>query len=92
MTYNNPNAEFSEDLLGLYIDGAIDELYAWRKLSNDAEFLDGRYDSVIQEFVVESLNVNGNEGKASESSSGMTSNYYGDPIANLRSRVSQRLG
>lgn len=92
MTYNNPNAEFSEDLLGLYIDGAIDELYAWRKLSNDAEFLDGRYDSVIQEFVVESLNVNGNEGKSSENSSGMASNYYGDPIANLRSRVSQRLG
>lgn len=90
LKYQNLNRDTNEDLLGLYIDNAVDEICEWRNLSNNDEVLSGRWDNAIMEFVVESLVYNGSEGKSYETTSGITNQYLGTPIDGLHTRVDQR--
>ena len=92
LKYQNHNRDTDSNLLSLYINDAIEAIIDWRNLSDDSpELLSGRWDTVITEFVVESLQYSGSEGKDREVVSGLTNQYFGDPLSNLHTRVPQRI-
>lgn len=87
------NSEYTpdNDLINDFIENAVYEIKSWRKLSNDTEFLDGRYDMVIVNFVVESYNTIGIEGQTYNSDGASARQFNGTPLSHLRSSVKQGL-
>ena len=87
------NSEWAADteLVDDFIDTALNEIYVWRKLSNDNELLSGMYDSNIIRFVIESYNMLGIEGQTYESNGQTAKQYATTPLSRLLSSIPQRI-
>jgi uncharacterized membrane-anchored protein len=80
----------NEDLVEYFLDEAINEITKWRNLEDDAEFLAGTYDTNIVRYIVESYNLQGNEGQSYNSANGSAKRYIANPLANLLGSISQK--
>ena len=87
----NSEWEADEELVNDFIDTAINEIFLWRKLSNDDELLSGRYDGNIIRFVIESYNMLGVEGQTYESNGQTAKQYAQTPLSRLKSSIPQRI-
>ena len=87
----NSEWEADTELIDDFIDTALNEIYVWRKLSNDNELLSGMYDSNIIRFVIESYNMLGIEGQTYESNGQTAKQYATTPLATLKSSIPQRI-
>ena len=87
----NSDYAYDEDLLGDYFDDAVNIIRGWKKAQNDDIFFDGKYDSNIIQFIIESINVAGLEGQSSSSANGATKTFINTPESNLKSSIPQSL-
>lgn len=92
LQFNTPDAEFDDEYIEDLIDEACSIIKNWRKLSKDTEFLDGRYDRNISQYVIESIVTAGIEGQSTSNANGITKKFYGTPEANLKSSIKQVIG
>lgn len=91
LALNSQDYTYDINLLGDYFDDAIDIIKDWKKTTKDDIFLEGAYDSNVQEFIVESINYSGNEGLSSGSANGVSKNYLATPKSNLQGSIPQSL-
>ena len=91
LSLNSEDYTYDEDLLGDYFDDAVAIILDWKKASSDAILLSGLYDTVITQFIIESINLTGLEGQSSSSANGVSKSFIASPEANLKSRIPQSL-
>lgn len=91
LSNNYPDYEYDEELLGDYFDDAISIIIDWKRLSNTNIILTGKYDTNIQQFIIESIGKSGIEGQISNTANGITKNYSGTPESHLKSSILQSL-
>jgi uncharacterized membrane-anchored protein len=86
------NSDYSadSDLVAYFLDEAINEITKWRSLLDSAEFLTGIYDNNIIRYIVESYNLQGNEGQSYNSANGSARRYIANPLANLLGSINQK--
>lgn len=87
----NYNTEYIADteILGDFFDEGVLILTNWRKLKNDNEFLSGKHDVALINFMVESFGYMGMEGQSYSANNGRVRQYLLDPKAKLQSSVPQ---
>lgn len=91
LQFNSPDYAYDEDLLNDYFDDAVNIIRNWKKAKNDDLFFDGKYDTNIVQFIIESINVSGLEGQSSSSANGATKTFINTPESNLKSSIPQSL-
>ena len=88
---NNPNTEYDEDLIGDYIEEAVNIINDWARPIDETGFTSGEYNSAIVLYVIESINTNGAEGYSSFSDGNQKNVLKNSPVGNLKSRIPQGL-
>lgn len=89
---NNPNFDVDNEVIGDFIDSAINIIKQWRKLdTNETEFLEGLYDNNIIQYVVEVYNRLGLEGQSTDNALGNGKSFVNSPENNLKSSIPQRI-
>ena len=91
LQFNASDYEYDEDYLGDLFDEACNIILDWKKLSSTNSFLDGRYDSAIVRYIVESINMSGIEGQTSSSANGNTKTFRNSPEGNLKASIPQTI-
>lgn len=86
------NMEDSKNLKAILNDlftDAYNIIKKWRKLKNDNEFFEQKWDSEITDFVVNSYRVMGDETLAASSINGVSKTYKLSPEAKLKTSIPQ---
>ena len=91
LSLNAEDYTYDEDLLGDYFDDAVAIVQDWKRNYNEDYVLTGQYDTVIVQYIIESINWSGLEGQTSSSANGVTKTFIASPEANLKSRIPQSL-
>lgn len=91
LTFNLPNYQYDSELLGDYFDDAVLIIKDWKKNFEDNIVLSGNYDDKIVKFIIESINLNGQEGQSSSSANGNKKVFINTPEGNLRSSIPQSI-
>lgn len=88
---NFPDYTYSDELLGVYFDDAIDIIMEWKKYTKESSVYNGNYDSKVVKFIIESLNVSGLEGQSSSSANNNSKTFIATPEANLKASIPQTI-
>ncbi len=91
LSLNTEDYTYDEDLLGDYFDDAVAIVQDWKRNYNEDYVLTGQFDTVIIQYIIESINWSGLEGQTSSSANGVTKTFIASPEANLKSRIPQSL-
>ena len=91
LSLNAEDYTYDEDLLGDYFDDAVAIIQDWKRNYNEDYVLTGQFDTVIIQYIIESINWSGLEGQTSSSANGVTKTFIASPEANLKSRIPQSL-
>ena len=91
LSLNSPNYVYSEEILGIYFDDAIDIIVDWKRLSDVDSIISGIYDKNIVQFIIESIVISGMEGQSSNSSNGNKKVFIASPESNLKSSIPQSI-
>lgn len=91
LQFNASDYEYDEEYLADFFEEACNIIVDWKRLSSTDSFLDGRYDSAIVRYIVESVNMSGIEGQTSSSANGNTKSFHNSPEGNLKSSIPQSI-
>ena len=91
LSLNAEDYTYDNDLLGDYFDDAVDIIQDWKRNYDSTFILSGVYDTVIVQFIIESINLTGLEGQSSSSANGVSKTFIASPEANLKSRIPQSI-
>lgn len=78
-------------MIGDYIEMAVEIIEEWAKPSKEETIVNGKYNTEIVEFVIESFNNNGAEGLSSYGDGAESRVFSNSPIGHLKSRIPQGL-
>lgn len=91
LSLNSEDYVYDDTLLSDYFDDAILIIKDWKRNYNDNYILQGNYDSIIVDFIIQSINYNGLEGQSSNSANGISRTFVATPKAMLQSSIPQSL-
>ena len=88
--YNDSQNSLDPVLFSLF-ENAYEIIISWRKLKNDDEFLNGKWDSQIKDYIINGYNTLNDEMVSTTNVGGIGKTYRATAEDILKSKVPQKL-